>query len=59
MCPNAHLHRYAAERDFMYNNRIALGIDDLARADIALRGPAGKRLTYETTRSARAGEPPF
>jgi hypothetical protein len=41
-----HLHRYAAERDFMYNNRIALGIDDLARADLALRGAIGKRLTY-------------
>jgi hypothetical protein len=54
-----HLHRYAAERDFMYNNRIALGIDDLTRADLALRGAAGKRLTYETTRSSRSGEPPF
>ena len=52
-----HLHRYAAERDFMYNNRIALGIDDLARADLALRGATGKRLTYETTRSLRT--PPF
>jgi hypothetical protein len=40
----------------MYNNRIALGIDDLTRADLALRGAAGKRLTYETTRGARASE---
>jgi transposase-like protein len=54
-----HLHRYTAEFDFRHNNRIALGIDDLERADRALVGVKGKRLTYETTRSARAGEPPF
>jgi len=41
-----HLHRYAAEFDFRHNNRIALGIDDLARADRALAGVKGKRLTY-------------
>src|SRR5262249_17726964 len=45
-----HLHRYAAEFDFRYNNRIALGIDDLERADRALKGVKGKRLTYRTTR---------
>jgi transposase-like protein len=50
----AHLHRYAAEFDFRYNNRIALGIDDLARADLALIGAKGKRLTYRTTRGAQA-----
>jgi transposase-like protein len=55
----AHLHRYAAEFDFRYNYRQRLGFDDLARSDAALRGAAGKRLTYETTRSVRAGEPPF
>jgi hypothetical protein len=33
-----HLHRYAAEFDFRHNNRIALGIDDLDRADRALVG---------------------
>src|SRR6516164_2073245 len=55
----AHLHRYAAERDFMHNHRERLGHDDLARADVALRGAVGKRLTYETTRSRLAGEPPF
>ena len=41
-----HLHRYAAERDFMYNHRERLGFDDLARADAALVGAKGKRLTY-------------
>ncbi len=55
----AHLHRYAAEFDFRHNHRIALGIDDLARADRALVGAKGKRLTYATSRSRRAGEPPF
>ena len=47
----AHLHRYAAEFDFRHNNRIALGIDDLERADRALIGVKGKRLTYATPRS--------
>ena len=44
----AHLHRYAAEFDFRHNHRAKLGIDDVARADLALRGAAGKRLTYRT-----------
>ena len=55
----AHLHRYAAEFDFRHNHRERLGFDDLARSDAALRGAVGKRLTYETTRSQIAGEPPF
>jgi transposase-like protein len=46
----AHLHRYLAEFDFRYTNRERLGIDDVARADRALQGVKGKRLTYETTR---------
>jgi transposase-like protein len=54
-----HLHRYTAEFDFRYNNRIALGVDDLARADRLLMGTKGKRLTYRTARGARASEPPF
>jgi transposase-like protein len=55
----AHLHRYTTEFDFRHNNRIGLGVGDLARADRALLGVKGKRLTYETTRSAKAEEPPF
>ena len=55
----AHLHRYTAEFDFRYNNRIALGVVDVERTDRVIRGVVGKRLTYETTRSSRAGEPPF
>jgi transposase-like protein len=49
-CAEKHLHRYLAEFDFRYNNRIRLGVDDIARADIALEGFKGKRLTYQTTR---------
>jgi transposase-like protein len=45
-CAEKHLHRYLAEFDFRYSNRVKLGIDDIARADAALRG---KRLTYQTT----------
>lgn len=45
----AHLKRYVAEFDFRYNYRIKLGFDDVARAESALIGAKGKRLTYETT----------
>lgn len=45
-----HLHRYLAEFDFRYSNREKLGVDDSARADLAIKGFVGKRLTYETTR---------
>ncbi|MBX3492523.1 MAG: IS1595 family transposase [Parvibaculum sp.] len=44
----AHLHRYLAEFDFRHSNRAKLGIDDVSRADIALLGVKGKRLTYRT-----------
>jgi transposase-like protein len=42
----AHLPRYLNEFDFRYNHRIALGIDDATRAALAVKGIAGKRLTY-------------
>jgi len=45
-CKKKHLHRYLAEFDFRYNNRIANGMDDRCRADNALLGAAGKRLKY-------------
>jgi len=45
-CNKRHLHRYAAEFEFRYNNRIANGSDDRVRADIALLGFSGKRLSY-------------
>jgi len=45
-CSEKHLHRYLAEFDFRYSNRVKLGVDDSLRADRALSGISGKRLTY-------------
>lgn len=45
-CSEKHLHRYLAEFDFRYSNRIKLGIDDEKRATNAIKGSRGKRLTY-------------
>jgi transposase-like protein len=45
-CGEQHLHRYLTEFDFRYNNRTALGVDDAERAAKAIKGAAGKRLTY-------------
>jgi len=50
-CDERHLHRYLAEFDFRYSNRSALGIEDVERADRALMGTTGKRLTYRTINS--------
>lgn len=47
-CGEKHLHRYLAEFDFRYCNREANGFNDAARSVEALRGIAGKRLTYKT-----------
>ena len=55
-CAAKHLPRYLAEFDFRYSNRIALGVDDRTRADNALMGVVGKRLTYETVSARRPGE---
>jgi ISXO2 transposase-like protein len=45
-CKEKHLHRYLSEFDFRYSNRVALGVNDGERADLAIKGAAGKRLTY-------------
>jgi hypothetical protein len=45
-CSEKHLHRYLAEFDFRYNNRDALGVNDMARTANALKGARGKRVTY-------------
>jgi transposase-like protein len=45
-CQEKHLHRYLAEFEFRYNNRIANGFDDRTRSVEALKGIVGKRLTY-------------
>jgi transposase-like protein len=46
-CSEKHLHRYVAEFDFRYSNRVALGINDVVRAERAIKGAEGKRLTYQ------------
>jgi transposase-like protein len=48
-CAEKNLHRYLSEFDFRYSNRVKLGVDDAMRADLALQGIVGKRLTYRTT----------
>jgi hypothetical protein len=52
-CSEKHLHRYLAEFDFRYNNRVRLGINDPGRTENALRGIVGKRLTYRDSSAAR------
>ena len=51
-CSEKHLHRYLAEFDFRYNNRIALGVDDTMRAENLAAGIVGKRLTYRRPHQA-------
>lgn len=45
-CSERHLQRYLAEFDFRYSNRAKLGCSDKERAEKALKGIVGKRLTY-------------
>ena len=52
-CAKAHLHRSVAEFDFRYSNRERVGVNDSMRAEIALMGVVGKRLTYETASAGR------
>jgi hypothetical protein len=40
------LQRYLDEFAFRYSNRSGLGVEDNARAQLALKGIEGKRLTY-------------
>jgi transposase-like protein len=51
-CSEKHLHRYLAEFDFRYNNRVALGVNDQGRTVNALVGARGKRLTYKPPHQA-------
>jgi len=55
-CSEKHLHRYLAEFDFRYSNRIALGVDDQDRADKAIKGAVGRRLTYRNPNVTAATE---
>lgn len=45
-CGEQHLQRYLQEFDFRYNHRAALGVTDAMRAEAAIKGITGKRLTY-------------
>ncbi len=47
-CGEKHLHRYLAEFDFRYSQRVRLGVDDVMRAGRVLSRVSGKRLTYRT-----------
>jgi len=47
-CDRRRLHRCLAEFDFRYNNRVARGVNDEARAGHMIEGAKGKRLTYRT-----------
>jgi len=42
-----HLKRYLCEFDFRYNERSALGVEDVERRTKAIKGIVGKRLTYK------------
>jgi transposase-like protein len=55
-CGENHLHRYLTEFDFRHSNRIKLGVDDVTRAERALKGAVGRRLTYRTVGGDRAPE---
>jgi hypothetical protein len=45
-CGEQHLQRYLNEFDFRYSNRSKLGFTDAMRAEKAVKGIEGKRLTY-------------
>jgi hypothetical protein len=46
-CSEKHLHRYLAEFEYRFNNRVALGVDDEQRAETVIAQVVGKRLTYK------------
>jgi transposase-like protein len=50
----AHLIRYLGEFDFRYSNRSGLGVNDVTRTGLAIKGAEGKRLTYRPARKTRA-----
>lgn len=49
-CSERHLQRYLTEFDFRYNSR---DINDFERAEMAVRGAEGKRLTYRRVSKQR------
>ena len=55
-CDDRHLHRYLAEFDFRQTHRVATGVNDTMRAELAIKGAEGKRLTYRQPVEAGNGE---
>ena len=47
-CAKKHLHRYAAEFEFRYNNRSANGVEEAEHVALALMRAAGRRLIYKS-----------
>jgi transposase-like protein len=48
-CSEKHLQRYLSEFEFRHNTRTKLGFSDVQRAQRAIEGAEGKRLTYRRT----------
>jgi hypothetical protein len=53
-CSEKHLARYLHEFAFRYSHRTRLGVDDVQRTALAIKGMEGKRLTYRRTHSHAA-----
>lgn len=49
-----HSHRYLPEYEFRFNNRTNLDLTDVQRAQRAIEGADGKRLTYRRTNGQAA-----
>jgi len=45
-CSQDHVKRYLAEFEYRYNNRMALGVDDIERTNTVLENIGGRRLVY-------------
>lgn len=54
-CNSARLHCYLSGFDFHYNNRVALKVNDVERAQNIVLGVSGKRLTYKTAAGRSEG----
>jgi transposase-like protein len=53
-----HLQRYVDEFAFRWNTRSSLGVEDTERAALAIKGAAGKRLTYRQPDGSEASNNP-
>jgi hypothetical protein len=51
-CGEQHLQRYLNEFSFRYTHRSGVGVSDVMRAAITLKGIEGKRLTYRRPHEA-------